>query len=108
MPLTGPGGTFISLNGEGPMQISDIVQTMSAPAEAKAPGPVQLAVVEVAGEWRVLLVGQKLGRFARQAEALQCAHDIAEEARRDGFAVEVLSQSASGENERVNAHAASC
>lgn len=78
------------------MHINKIVESM-VPANDPRPGCVRLAVVQVDGTWRIFVDGQTVGRFSRHAEAIECALEIARETRRDGSAVEVLSQSAFGE-----------
>ncbi len=58
---------------------------------------LQLAVVEIAGAWRVLLDGERIGGFAEQAEAVNCAADAARTAQSAGLPVEVLVQDVCGE-----------
>ena len=89
---------------QGPrVQIGSILETMVA-ANAGKQGPVQLAVVQMDHDWRIFLNDQKVGRFTHRSDAVQCALDIAREGRREGFAVEVLTHSRSGEASHVADH----
>ena len=62
---------------------------------------LQFAVVEIAGSWRILMNGERIGGFAEQAEALQCATDAAASAKANGVEVEVLLQDFCGEVQRL-------
>ena len=79
------------------MQISELVRGMVPANDPRAGRVVRLAVVQVDGSWRIFVNEQKVGRFTRHADAIQCALEIASETRRDGYPVEVLSQGAFGE-----------
>ena len=85
---------------EGPrVQIGSIIETMVAADRRQ--GLVQLAVVQMDHDWRIFLNDQKVGRFTHQADAVQCALDIAREGRREGFAVEVVTHNRFGEVNHV-------
>lgn len=78
--------------------MTDAVARSSSPAAAILPTrAVQLAVTAADGTWRVLMNGEALGRFARQADAIGCATDIAGQIGGDGFGAEVLLQDLYGE-----------
>lgn len=62
---------------------------------------LQFAVIEIAGSWRILMNGERIGGFTEQVEALQCATEAATYARSDGFDVEVLLQDFCGEVRRL-------
>lgn len=79
------------------MQMGDIVNAMDPADRPHGRRAIRLAVVEVEGSWRILVDGRRLGRFHLQANAVQCALEIAGETRRDGWPVEVLTQQAFGE-----------
>ena len=79
------------------MDVSTIVNGMLPANDPRGLRSVQMAVVEMEGAWRIFVDGQKVGRFSRHADALQCALEIAAETRRGGLPVEVLSQTAFGE-----------
>lgn len=38
---------------------------------------LQIAVIEIAGSWCILLNGERIGRFARRADAIRCAWEAA-------------------------------
>ena len=77
------------------MQIGDIVERANGRAGRRR--PLQLVVIEFEGAWRILLNGEKVGRFSRREDAVECALEIAQEARGEGHAVELLSQDVFGE-----------
>ena len=58
---------------------------------------VQVAVIQIAGSWRILVNGERVGGFAEQVEALHCAAEAARCARSDGFEIEFLVQDVCGE-----------
>ncbi len=82
------------------MQIGGIIESMLS-ADAGKHELVHLAVVQMDHDWRIFLNDQKVGRFTHQADAVQCALDIAREGRREGLAVEVLTQNRFGEVSHV-------
>jgi hypothetical protein len=60
-----------------------------------------LAVIQIAGSWRLLLNGERIGGFHEQAEAVNCAASLAKSSRADGVHVEVLVQDVCGEVSRL-------
>jgi hypothetical protein len=58
---------------------------------------VQLSVLRMDGDWRLLIDGQGLGRFARRSAAVACAAEIARLSEQDGVRVELLAQTDFGE-----------
>ena len=89
-----------SASEEPGVQIGSIIETM-VPGGGGRQGSVRLAIVQAGLDWGVFLNDQKVGRFTHQSDAVQCALDIAREGRREGFPVEVLTQSRSGEVNHV-------
>jgi len=88
------------------VQIGSIIKGMIPANDPRPERAVQLAIVQFEDAWRILLNGQKVGRFRRHADAVQCALEIAMETRRDGHPVEVLAQDAFGEVTVLDAEAA--
>jgi hypothetical protein len=64
---------------------------------SRAPGPVRLAVVEHEGAWRVLLDGERFGRFPDRDNACACATELSRAVRNEGREVELLLQDRFGE-----------
>ena len=71
-------------------------QVFEFEGERRAP-VVRLAVVEMDGAWRLIMDGQRVGRFRAEREALACAQDMAREMRSVDLEVEVLAQDRFGE-----------
>jgi hypothetical protein len=57
----------------------------------------RIAVVKLEGAWRLVLNGERVGRFARRRDAMDCALDVARETRQGGSEVELLAEDRSGE-----------
>jgi hypothetical protein len=58
---------------------------------------IQLAVISIEGTWRVLVNGERFGRFEGRGAALSCACAMARIARDEGLRVELLLQDYCGE-----------
>lgn len=60
---------------------------------------LQIAVIEIAGSWCMLLNGERIGRFARRLDAIRCAGEAAGSASagQRNIPVELLVQDEYGE-----------
>ncbi|HVI33282.1 hypothetical protein [Phenylobacterium sp.] len=58
---------------------------------------LQFAVIWYGGRWTLLAPGVRRDRYASRDSALAAAHRLAEQARRQGYEVEVLVQDVGGE-----------
>jgi hypothetical protein len=58
---------------------------------------VRLTVVKVDDVWRLLMDGERVGRFGVQRDALSCVQDMAREMRGAGIEVEIMTQVEGGE-----------
>lgn len=64
---------------------------------ARRTATVRLMVVKVDDVWRLLMDGERVGRFGAERDALSCVHDMAAEMRAAGMEVEVLVEIRAGE-----------
>lgn len=58
---------------------------------------LQFAVIWYGGRWTLLAPGVRRDRYASRDSALAAAHRLAEQARRQGYEVEVLVQDVGGQ-----------
>lgn len=58
---------------------------------------LQFAVIWYGGRWTLLAPGVRRDRYASRDSALAAAHRLADQARRQGYEVEVLAQDVGGE-----------
>ena len=62
---------------------------------------VQVAVIQIAGSWRLFMDGERPGAFREQGSAVACATGIARSTQDEGFDVDLLVHDVSGELMRV-------